>query len=160
MLAWIIVVMALMAEPILGTATDTIEPQQEPTDSQADVQAITQLLNNQYAAWNRQDLDGYLLPFWQSPNLIYVTEGQFCFGWQDVKALLGRDYSDRSTMGTAVPERIQVSIISDDNATTVDWWTVHFRNVSVYGISTSSWRKFPEGWRITALHTSASDIPR
>jgi hypothetical protein len=48
MLAWIIVVMALMAEPILGTASDTIEPQQELTGSQADVQAITQLLNNQY----------------------------------------------------------------------------------------------------------------
>jgi uncharacterized protein (TIGR02246 family) len=161
MLRWLLA-LALTADPMLETAPGDIAPASTPTftQQQVDVQAITKVLNDQYAAWNRQDLEGYLNSFWNSPNLLFVTDGQVLLGWAEVKAMIGRYYTDRNAMGVATPERVQVNMISGDSATTVDWWTVQFKTVNVHGISTSSWRKFPEGWRIIETHTSSSEFPK
>jgi 1-carboxybiuret hydrolase subunit AtzH-like protein len=157
MLVWIIVVIALMAEPILGYADDAIVPQSQ--QHQQDIQAITQLLNDEYSAWSRHDLEAYMVPFWQSPRLIYVSEAQIFQGWSEVKAMMQRNYPDKNAMGTAIPESIQVDLLSDDNATTLERWTVRFNRTSVHGISTSSWRKFPEGWRIVEVQSTSIDLP-
>jgi hypothetical protein len=152
--------LALTANPMLVTAPTDVAPAATPalTVQQEDVQAITQVLNDQYAAWNRRDLDGYLEAFWKSPNLLYELDTQVVFGWEDAKAMIERDYANRDAMGIAIPERIQVNVISADNATTVDWWTVQFKTTRVHGISTAAWKKFPEGWRMITAHASSSEF--
>jgi ketosteroid isomerase-like protein len=158
MLAWIIGI-ALMTDPITETAPDAVPLPPAAVGHQKDVQAVTQVLNDQYAAWNRHDIDAYMTAFWQSPNLIFVTEGQVCLGWQDTNAMFQRNYSNRELMGIAIPERIQVNVISDDSAITLEWWTVRFKKTNVHGLSTASWRKFSEGWRIVENHTSTAESP-
>jgi ketosteroid isomerase-like protein len=155
----LILALALTADPMMETQPDAIVAPPSPAEQQSDVRAITQLLSDQYAAWNRHDITAYLFPFWQSPSLLYVADGQIFQGWQEVKAMMERNYSDRNTLGIAIPERIQVTIISSDNANSIDWWTVRFKTTSVHGVSTASWRKFPEGWRMTEAHASSTDFP-
>jgi ketosteroid isomerase-like protein len=155
----LILALALTADPMMETRSDAIVAPPAAAEQQQDVQNITQLLSDQYAAWNRHDIAGYLLPFWQSPSLLYVSDGQIFQGWQEVKGMMERNYPDRSTLGIAIPERIQVNIISNDAANSIDWWTIRFKTTSVHGVSTASWRKFPEGWRMTEAHASSSDFP-
>jgi ketosteroid isomerase-like protein len=158
MLAWILAI-ALTADPLLETGSDVAAPTPTPAIYQQDVQLITQLLSDQYAAWTRHDLDAYMIPFWKSPNLLYVSDGQVFQGWEEAKAMMERNYPDRNTLGVAIPERIQVNIISNDFATSIDWWTIRFKsNTSVHGMSTASWRKFPEGWRMVEAHASSSEL--
>jgi len=156
MIAWI-VALALTAEPIAGTIQGSATTAPAESQDSKDVQAITQLLNDQYAAWNRHDIDAYLAPFWQSPRLVYVAEGQVCFGWQEVRATMIRNYPDLNSMGTAIPERIHVDLLNGDSATTVEWWTVRMKGANVHGISTSSWKKIQEGWRIVEVQSSSFD---
>jgi ketosteroid isomerase-like protein len=148
-----------MTDPMAETAPESITLPPTAVGHQQDVQFITQVLNDQYAAWNRHDIDAYMAAFWQSPSLIFVTEGQVCLGWQDTKAMFERNYPDRQSMGIAIPERIQVNMVSDDSATTLEWWTVRFKKANVHGISTASWRRFSEGWRIIENHTSSAESP-
>jgi hypothetical protein len=155
----LILAAALIVGPFAASAPYAFGQTPMEAGNQADVQAITQLLNDQYAAWNRQDIDGFMIPLWQSPSLVYVSEGQFCLGWQEAKAMIERSYADRSSMGTAVPERIQINFVSSDYATSIDWWIVRFKTTSVRGISTDAWRKFTEGWRIVETHATVSDFP-
>jgi hypothetical protein len=150
---------AIIVVPVVGISPNAVGQSSAQVGNQADIQTITQLLSDQYAAWNRQDIDGFMFPLWQSPNLVYVTEGQFYLGWQEAKAMIERNYSDRSAMGTAIPERVQVYLLSNDYATSVDWWTVQFKKAKVRGISTSAWRRLPEGWRIVEAHATVSDFP-
>jgi uncharacterized protein (TIGR02246 family) len=158
LIAWIMA-LALSAEPVRKASNETSSPTPAQISESNDVQAITALINDQYAAWNRRDLDGYMVPFWQSPKLIFVSEGRVSRGWAEVKARMEQNYPDRNLMGIAIADNVQVSVLTDDTAMTIERWTVRFTRESVSGITTSSWRKFQEGWRIVGGQSDSVDIP-
>jgi uncharacterized protein (TIGR02246 family) len=158
LVAWI-VALALTADPVRSASNEAPSPTPGQMPDSKDVQAITSLINDQYAAWNRHDLDGYMMPFWRSPKLIFVSEGRVSQGWAEVKARMEQNYPDRNMMGIAGADSIQVSLLTDDSAITIERWTVRFTHESVSGVTTSSWRKFQEGWRIVGGQSDSVDIP-
>lgn len=126
---------------------------------QPDAQQIASLLAQQYAAWDAKDIEGYMQVFWRSPLLVYVTEGAIWTGWDQVKANVERQYPDKNNMGHPVLERLQTNVVSPETATTIEWWTVYFPAAKVRGFTTSTWRKFSEGWRMIETHTSTLELP-
>jgi hypothetical protein len=119
-----------------------------------DVDEIADLVAQQFAAWNHRDIDGYMKPFWFSPQLIFAVEGEVWIGWDQVKANLLQQYSDTERMGNSILERLQTSIVSPETAMSVEWWSIAFRVTKVRGFTTSVWHRFPVGWRIIQGHTS------
>jgi ketosteroid isomerase-like protein len=158
LIAWIMA-LALTAGTAREASNETPSPTPAQISESKDVQAITALINDQYTAWNRRDLDGYMVPFWQSPKLIFVSEGRVSRGWAEVKARMERNYPDRTLMGVASADSVQVSVVTDDSAMTIERWVVRFARESVKGITTSSWRKFQEGWRIVGGQSDSVDLP-
>jgi uncharacterized protein (TIGR02246 family) len=114
---------------------------------------IAALIEKQFEAWNAGDLEAYLSVFWHSPLLIYVVDSSILNGFEQVRANVLREYGNRKDVGHPVLERLQTNMLSDDLATTISWWTFRFREVKVKGLSSFTWRKFPEGWRIIEAHT-------
>ena len=66
---------------------------------EADKAAITAVLNAQQAAWNRGDVDAFLVGYWQSPELTFSGSSGVSRGWDGVMARYKKTYPDRATMG-------------------------------------------------------------
>ena len=120
----------------------------------SDTEEIADLVARQFAAWNRHDIDGYMKVFWGSPLLVFAVEGEVWVGWDQVRANLIHQYSDRERMGNSMLERLQTNIVSTETALTVEWWSTMFGATKVRGFTTSAWYKFSNGWRIIEGHTS------
>jgi uncharacterized protein (TIGR02246 family) len=122
-------------------------------------QEIATILSAQYKAWNSGDLDGYMSIFWRSPLLVYVSESAVWKGYDEVRANVARQYPQQGLRGVSVLERLQTNIIGDGLATTIEYWTYVFpRGNKVQGITTCTWRKLSEGWKVVEGQTSPTDI--
>ena len=120
----------------------------------SDAEEIADLVALQFAAWNHHDIDGYMKAFWGSSRLVFAVEGEVWVGWDQIKANLIHEYSDRERMGNSMLERLQTNIVSTETALTVEWWSTMFGATKVRGFTTSAWYKFSNGWRIIEGHTS------
>jgi uncharacterized protein (TIGR02246 family) len=115
---------------------------------------ITALVAKEYSAWGAGDIDGFLSVYWRSPLLVCVSEGSVWNGYDEFKANIEREYPSGSNRGSLVLERLSTKILSPETATTVEWFNVVFPKTLVHGITSASWRKFPEGWRIVQSQTA------
>jgi hypothetical protein len=144
-------------------SVDVAQPVTAPTPSidykNQSAQEITDLILKGFDRWNARDLDGYMELFWKSPDLVYAFDNQVTWGWADLRAELLRGYPDRSAMGVATSERLEIRVLNADFATAVNSWSMQFPRVKVLGTSVMTVRKFAEGWRIISGHTSSSELP-
>jgi ketosteroid isomerase-like protein len=128
--------------------------QRTPESDPSDYQKIYSLLVNMADRWNAHDIDGYLSAYWQSPDLLVVIAGEQLKGWADVLSTYRRGYTSRDEMGTLIPERIQIQMVSADVAVGLDWWTAVMRKGKVLGTSTMVLRKIDGNWVIVVMHSS------
>jgi ketosteroid isomerase-like protein len=159
MLPWILA-FSLSASPLQETDPGSLSPSTATPNFSAEVKTITQVIANQYQAWNARDIDGYMAAFWRSPLLIYVVDSDVLIGWDNAYGLIRREFPPGQDAGNASLERLQVNVASPDVAVSVEWWTVHFRGADVHGNTTSAWKKFPEGWRAVECHTSSAEFSK
>jgi hypothetical protein len=131
-----------------------IDPDKGSDIQHRDAEEIADLIRQQFAAWNRRDIDGYMKAFWASPLLIFAVESEVWVGWEQVKANLLHEYSDPDRMGKSALDRLQTNTVSSETAMTIEWWSIVFRATKVSGFTTSVWHKFPVGWRIIQGHSS------
>jgi hypothetical protein len=159
---------ALLGVLLVGRAfgqepTGTADPGAAQTPSleykNQSAQEITKLILRGYERWNARDLDGYMEMFWNSPDFMYAIDNEVVWGWAEVRAELMRGYPDRSAMGTANSERLEVRVLTSDLATAVNSWSIQFPKAKVLGTSLVTLRKFADGWRVISGHTSSSEIP-
>jgi uncharacterized protein (TIGR02246 family) len=153
-------VTSLLAQntPSYGTwGFDSIKPsasQAAPDSNPSDYQQIFRLLGKMADSWNAHDIDGYLAAYWQSPDLLVIIEGEQLKGWADVTSTYHRGYPNKDEMGTLLPDRIQIQMVSADVAVALDWWTVVLRKGKVLGTSTMVLRKIEGNWLIVVMHSS------
>lgn len=125
-----------------------------PDAAQTDTQAIYALLLKMVDRWNAHDIDGYVAAFWNSPDLWCVVGANTFFGYAELYAAYQRGYVNREDMGTLTPERVQIRKLTTDIAIALTWWTVRTHNRSTYLTATIDLRKFQEGWKVVASHTT------
>jgi SnoaL-like domain len=144
--------------PSYGTwGFDSIKPsatETAPDSDPSDYQKIYSLLITMADRWNAHDIDGYLGAYWQSPDLLVIIEGEQLKGWADVTSTYHRGYPNKDEMGTLLPDRIQIQMVSADVAVALDWWTVVLRKGKVLGTSTMVLRKIAGNWVIVVMHSS------
>jgi uncharacterized protein (TIGR02246 family) len=136
---------------------DSIRPsvtQKIPDSDPSDYQKIYSLLMKMADGWNAHDIDRYLSVYWQSPDLLVVIGGEQLKGWADVLSTYHRGYPNRDEMGTLIPDRIQIQMVSADVAVALDWWTGVMRKGKVLGTSTMVLRKIDGNWVIVVMHSS------
>ena len=153
-------VTALLAQnaPSYGTwGFDSIKPsagQAAPQSDPSDYQQIFGVLAKMADSWNAHDIDGYLAAYWQSPELLVIIEGEQLKGWADVTSTYHRGYPNRDEMGSLLPARVQIQMVSADVAVALDWWTLVLKKGKVLGTSTMVLRKINGNWAIVVMHSS------
>jgi hypothetical protein len=142
-----------------GTAEAGAGPTPSIDYKNQSAQEITDLILKGYDRWNARDLDGYMEMFWRSSDLVYAVDNEVTWGWADLRAELLRGYPDRTAMGVATSEGLEIRVLTADFATAVNSWSMQFPKVKVLGTSVVMLRKFSVGWRIICGHSTSSEIP-
>jgi len=121
----------------------------------ADRAAIGAVLKAQQAAWNRGDVDSFLVGYWQSPELTFSGSSGVSRGWDGVLARYKKNYPDRAAMGELDFSDLEFRFLESDAALVLGKW--HLRRETagdLGGVFTLVWQKFPRGWKIIHDHTS------
>jgi hypothetical protein len=135
---------------------DTLRPPGTGNNA-ADQTEIYAVLSYMVDRWNAHDIDGYMTTLWNSPDFLYVVDGEEIMGWEKVLSAYKQGYTDLNAMGHVQIDRCMVQMITPDVALALDWWTVTFgvpNSRPVLGTSTYNLKRFPDGWKIVAFHTS------
>ena len=126
-----------------------------PQSRDADRAAITQVLNDQQAAWNRGDVDAFLRGYWHSPELTFSGSSGISRGWDAVLARYKKTYPDRAAMGKLDFSQLEFRFLGPDAALVLGHWHLQRQTGDLGGVFSLVWQRFPEGWRIIHDHTSS-----
>jgi beta-aspartyl-peptidase (threonine type) len=122
---------------------------------EADRVAIQEVLKAQQAAWNRGDVDAFVVGYWQSPELTFSGSSGVSRGWDGVLARYKKNYPDRAAMGLLGFSELEFRFLGADAALVLGKWHLKREKGDVGGVFTLVWQRFPEGWKIVHDHTSA-----
>jgi ketosteroid isomerase-like protein len=120
---------------------------------------IMAVLNEQAAAWNRGDLAAFMAGYWKSDETIFAGAGGLARGWQAVYERYQKTYPDRKAMGQLSFSDMEVHKTCADAAFVLGQFHLVRENDKFSGIFTLNFRKFPEGWKVVADHTTAFEAP-
>ena len=124
--------------------------------SQGAKSAISRVLQEQTNAWNRQDLEGFMAGYWNSPELTFFSGAHEAKGWQAALDRYKQSYlSAGHEMGKLECANLRIEMLGSEAAfvrgefhlTMPDGKTPH-------GLFTLIVRKFPEGWKIVHDHSA------
>ncbi len=126
----------------------------------ADRAAITKLLDDQIAAWNRGDLNGYMDGYARIPGLIFTSGGDVRRGWKDALEHYQARYAvDPKAMGTLTFQVDEIDPVGADGAVVLGHWELTGTEHAGRGVFTLVVERRPEGWRIIHDHTSLATDP-
>ncbi|PYT96799.1 MAG: DUF4440 domain-containing protein [Acidobacteria bacterium] len=137
--------------PLLGKPGDARD---------ADRTAINAVLKAQQAAWNRGDVEAFLVGYWHSPELTFSGSNGVSRGWDGVRARYKKNYPDRTTMGELDFSDLEFRFLGPSAALVLGQWHLKRETAGdIGGVFTLVWQKFPDGWKIIHDHTSTVVSP-
>jgi len=125
-----------------------------------DRQAISAVLNAQQTAWNRGDVDAFLVGYWHSPELTFSGSSGVARGWDGVLTRYKKNYPDRAAMGQLDFSDLEFRFLGPDAALVLGRWHLKRETDDLGGVFTLVWQRLPEGWKIIHDHTSAVAAPK
>jgi beta-aspartyl-peptidase (threonine type) len=127
-----------------------------PADERtADREAISAVLSAQQTAWNRGDVDAFLVGYWRSPELTFSGSSGVARGWDGVLARYKKNYPNRAAMGQLTFSDLEFRFLGPDAALVLGLWHLKREKDDVGGVFTLVWQRLPDGWKIIHDHTSA-----
>lgn len=133
------------------TAVTSAQSAKESVRIESDIKLV---MNEQTAAWNRGDIDGFMIGYWNSAKLIFASSDGVTRGWQPTLTRYKKSYDSRAKMGTLTFSDLEVNVISKDAAVVLGSWALQREKDNPKGKFTLIFRKFKDGWRIIHDHTS------
>lgn len=118
------------------------------------------ILQEQAAAWNSGDIDGFMSHYWKSPNLSFSSGGDTTYGWQATRDRFAERYPDAATMGELTFELDDARKIDDKAVLALGRW--HLKRSAegggpVGGNFSLFLKRFATGWKIVHDHTSVKE---
>jgi beta-aspartyl-peptidase (threonine type) len=127
-----------------------------PAPGQAAREAVQKVLDEQAAAWNKGDLEGFMAGYWQSPDLTFFSGTKAERGWQATLARYRKRYQgEGKEMGRLTFREVRIDVLGPDAALVRGRWQLTLKNATPGGLFTLIFRKLPGGWRIVHDHTSS-----
>jgi uncharacterized protein (TIGR02246 family) len=122
---------------------------------EVDTKAINDVLSAQQAAWNRGDVDAFLIGYWPSPELTFSGSTGVSRGWDGVLARYKKSYPNHAAMGQLEFSELEFRFLGPDAALVLGQWHLKRESGDIGGVFTLVWQRFPDGWKIIHDHTSA-----
>lgn len=122
----------------------------QKTKIAADIRSV---MDDQAAAWNRGDLEGFMRGYWNSDKLTFVSTN-VTRGWLSTLDNYKKNYPTKEKMGTLSFTDLEITVLSKDAAVVLGSWALQRAADNPKGKFTLIFRKFKEGWRIVHDHTT------
>jgi ketosteroid isomerase-like protein len=122
-------------------------------------QQIRSVLDMQSAAWNRGDIAAFMEGYWKSEETEFVGASGVTRGWQAVLDRYRKNYADGKAMGRLTFSNLELHIVCPDAAFAIGNFQLEREKDRPRGVFTLNFRKFKEGWRIVADHTTGFAAP-
>jgi beta-aspartyl-peptidase (threonine type) len=124
--------------------------------AEAPAAAVRRVLDEQVAAWNRGDLEGFMAGYWPSPELSFYSGSTKTRGWQATLERYRKRYqSGGQEMGRLRFAEIEVDVLGAEHALVRGRWQLERKKDKPGGLFTLLFKRLPEGWRIVHDHTSS-----
>jgi beta-aspartyl-peptidase (threonine type) len=147
-------VILLLAATVCGSQRNH---KRKATGVEATTKAILAVLDNQVAAWNRHDLEGFMAGYRNSDTLSFYSGGIKTSGWQTtLDRYRNRYQGEGREMGHLEFTELDVEPLGADTAFVRRHWNLKMSNGDQGGLFTLIFRRFADGWKIIHDHTSAS----
>jgi ketosteroid isomerase-like protein len=138
---------------VLSGSVHLLATQEKRRD--ADMKSINEVLSAQQGAWNRGDVDAFLIGYWRSPELTFSGGNGVSRGWDGVLARYKKSYPNHAAMGQLEFSDLEFRFLGPDAALVLGQWHLKRESGDIGGVFTLVWQKFPDGWKIIHDHTSA-----
>ena len=126
------------------------------SDMETEIRAV---MDQQEAAWNHHDLEGFMAGYWKSPDLTFFSGATATKGWEPTLQRYQQRYqSNGAAMGKLEFSELGVEQLSAESAFVRGHWSLTMPDgKQPHGLFTLVFRKFPEGWRIVHDHSSGEN---
>lgn len=115
---------------------------------------LERILHEQELAWNRGDIDAFMIPYWKSESLTFSSGGETQRGWNATRDRYKARYPDQKTMGQLSFTNLETQSLGNDNALMLGQWQLQ-REEPIGGNFSLVWRRDGDRWVIMHDHTSA-----
>ena len=115
---------------------------------------IRNILTTQTAAWNRGDIDAFMVGYWHSDSLMFIGKGGVTYGWQNTLNNYKNNYPDTATMGKLNFTLITVKPLSKEFYHVVGKWHLTRSVGDASGHFTLLFKKINGEWVIIEDHSS------
>ena len=116
--------------------------------------AIREILDNQTAAWNRGDIEGFMKGYWENDSLMFIGKSGVTYGWSNTLKNYKKNYPDTATMGKLAFTLIQVKKLSIEYYHVTGKWFLERSIGDIGGHYTLLFRKINGRWVIISDHSS------
>ena len=119
-----------------------------------DEMEVRNVLAKQNAAWNRGDIDAFMVGYWESDSLVFIGKSGVTYGYKNTLANYKKNYPDTTAMGKLTFTLIQVKRLSPEyfHVTGKYYLTRSIGDAS--GHFTLMFRKIKGKWVIISDHSS------
>jgi beta-aspartyl-peptidase (threonine type) len=123
-------------------------------DPAAEVRAVW---TAQVDAWNRGDLDGFMVGYWNSPDLVFFSNRTETRGWQQTLDRYRASYkAEGRQMGTLDFPQLEFKVLGPEAVLARGRWRLKMPDgTESSGMTSVTFQKRPEGWRIVHDHSSS-----
>jgi len=128
-----------------------------PTQGADPVTEVKTVWNAQVEAWNRGDLEAFMDGYWKSPDLVFFTNGAETRGWQQTHDRYRASYQGEGRqMGTLDFPQLEFKALGPEAVLARGRWRLRMPDgKESTGMTSVTFQKLAEGWRIVHDHSSA-----
>jgi ketosteroid isomerase-like protein len=117
-------------------------------------QKIRKLMAAQEEAWNKGDLESFMLGYMQSDSLVFIGKSGVTYGWQNTLNNYRKGYPDTATMGKLKFRLIEIKKLSGKYCHIIGHWHLTRSKGDLQGHFTLLFRKIKGRWLIVKDHSS------
>ncbi len=117
---------------------------------------IRKVIEDQQEAWNRQDLEGFMGGYWNSPELTFFSGAREAKGWQAALDRYEKNYQGAGhEMGKLEFANLRIEMLGPESAFVRGEFHLTMSDGKMpHGLFTLIFRKFPAGWKIVHDHSA------
>ncbi|WP_020470392.1 YybH family protein [Zavarzinella formosa] len=153
------IVAVMMFSLTVASVSQAEEPKREAPAMMPGEKAVRAVLDEQVAAWNNGDIDGFMKGYWKSEKLTFISGGSITQGWEPTRERYVKRYAadGKDKMGKLLFDELHVELLGADAAMVRGVFKLTRSGQTDVGRFTLLFRKFADGWRVVHDHTSVAE---
>lgn len=115
---------------------------------------VRKVLAKQNAAWNRGDIDAFMVGYWENDSLMFIGKSGVTYGYKNTLANYKKNYPDTTVMGKLTFTLIHVEQLSSEYIHVIGNYYLTRTIGDASGHFTLVFKKIKRTWVIISDHSS------